>query len=512
MRKDKAPTRRESEQELAVVARGAGIAFSGRVFSSGCQFLFNVLVARMVGAGPLGLYYLGLTVANVAGIFSRMGLHNGLLKFVAQYRGEGDLARTKGAIVQAVKIGLFLGLASGLILHRFAGPIAASIFKKPELAPVIQLFSFSLPIMVLLLLLLFSTQALYIMKYTVWVQNIFQPFCLILLAVLFYYLGHGIEGILYAYVLSAFFAMGLAAYFLRKCFPEIKRGIRPIYETKKLLRYSVPMLFLNIFYFLTMWTDTLMLGYFRPSAEVGIYNAAMRVALLAVLVLESINALFSPMISDLYNRGERERLATLFKDVTLWVIATSLPICLLLIVLSKGIMAVFGPSFAPGWSCLVLLVVGQVANTSAGPVGRVLVMAGKQDVLLGTSVGIYVVNFILNILLTPRYGINGAAVATVSSIALLNLIMLFEVRHFFGMHPYDSRLQRVILSCAVALAVIIGLPLLAGGQSLWVMISQFILFSSVYALFFFRLIPARDVVFLTGLITKTMHLEDREWP
>ena len=497
------------EQELSVVVRGAGVAFFGRIFGSGCQFLFNVLVARLIGAGPLGLYYLGLTVANVAGTFSRLGLHNGLQKFVALYQGEEDLARVKGTIIQAVWIGLILGLASGLILHRFAGPIATSIFKKPGLEPVIQIFSFSLPIMVVLFLLLFSTQALYIMKYTVWVQNIFQPFCLILLAVIFYYLGHGLQGILYAYVLSALFAMGLAAYFLQKCFPESKRGIRPIYETKKLLRYSVPMMFLNIFYFLTMWTDTLMLGYFRSSSEVGIYNAAMRVALLAVLILESFNALFAPMISDLYNRGEKDRLAALFKDVTLWVIATSLPICLLLIVLSKGIMAFFGTSFIPGWSCLVLLVSGQIANTSAGPVGRVLMMADKQDVMLGTAVGVYMVNIILNILLTPRYGINGAAVATFSSLALLNLIMLFEVRHFFGMHPYDSRLLRVIFASAVALTAIAIMPFFAGIHGLWLMASQFILFSSVYALIFLHLIPATDVAFLKGLISKKIRIEER---
>ena len=95
----------------------------------------------------------------------------------------------------------------------------------------------------------------------------------------------------------------IAFYFLeKKVFPVFKMKVKVILEDKELFAFSFPMLFACIAGLVMGWTDTLMLGYFASSADVGIYNAALPTAQL----IRSIPAAFATIFFLLYLNSMRE--------------------------------------------------------------------------------------------------------------------------------------------------------------------------------------------------------------
>ena len=82
------------------------------------------------------------------------------------------------------------------------------------------------------------------------------------------------------------------------------------------------------------------------------------------------------------------------------------------------------------------------------PVDIVLLMSGKSSWnLLNTMIAV-VVNVMLNLLLIPRFGMNGAAVAWAASILLNNLLPLGQTWRFLQLHPF-GRGSAIVAASAI---------------------------------------------------------------
>ena len=86
--------------------------------------------------------------------------------------------------------------------------------------------------------------------------------------------------------------------------------------------------------------------------------------------------------------------------------------------------------------------------SGVGPVDIVLLMGGKSAWNLLNTVAAVVLNITLNVLLIPRLGITGAAVAWSVSILANNLAPLLQVRVFLGLHPLG---RETIVAAAMSL-------------------------------------------------------------
>ena len=66
------------------------------------------------------------------------------------------------------------------------------------------------------------------------------------------------------------------------------------------------------------------------------------------LFLASVSLTFSPFVADLHHRGERDQLDKLYKQVTRWSLAATIPVLLVLIVLPEQVLRLFGTGFGEG--------------------------------------------------------------------------------------------------------------------------------------------------------------------
>lgn len=434
------------------IAKGAGITFFGSVIGKGLSYITYIIIARLLGAKAFGLYVLGFAIFGLAELLSRMGLHNGALRYVSMYMGEGARQKVKGTIIQSIVFSFGVGIGIGLILFVSSNFIATGIFHKPELTRVIEIFSIGVPFMASMMVAAFGTRGFQAMQYFVYLRHFFQPTANLFLIGLLYWLGFRLYGAVSAWVISAGFGFFLAIYFIRREFPDIS-NVDSVFNTKELINFSVPLITVGFLQLFILWTDTFMLGHFRSAIDVGIYRAAAQTALLLTFALGAFNSIFSPIISDLYNKGEIGTLAEIFSIVSKWVFYLSFLLYLVIISTPKQILKVFSPEFVLGWSPLLILAFANLVNSSMGIFGSVLVMSGKQKLEFYNSLGISMLNIILNVLFIPKFGMIGAALATSISIINLNVIRALEVRLILNLWPYNKRYLKGLAAGIVAMGV-----------------------------------------------------------
>lgn len=433
------------------VARGAGISFFGQGVSRVLGYVTQVALARMYGPASLGLYVLGIAAIEISNILSQVGMDNGVVRYVARYRAEKDVARMRGTILLAIWVSLALSATLAAGLFAGAGFLANEVFGKPPLETLFRAFSVSLPFVTVMGMAFWAIKGFQTVKYPTYVRQIFQPVANVTLIAVFYLLGATILGAVAAYVLSMVLGTVLALYYLRRVFPRVLDRETPAkYEPRALFSASGPMIVANVTQYVYTWIAVGILGVFATAGTVGIYHVASRTAELSSMVLVAFAGIFSPMASSLHTSGSLEHLGSLYKDVSRWAFTASLAIFLLTAFLATDIMAVFGDEFVPGWPAMVLIAGAQLFNSSVGLTGRVLAMTGHQKIVMYSTVGATVAAVAASFALIPFYGLMGAAAATAIAIVLANVATLFAVRRLLGFWPYTRWYVKPIIAGVLA--------------------------------------------------------------
>jgi O-antigen/teichoic acid export membrane protein len=450
-----------SEEDIKKVAKGAGTTLIGSIAGGGFNFLSQILIARVLGVEAFGLYALGFAAVRICETLARLGLNMGGMRFVSIYKDESR-SKLKGVLISATGISLLNGILIGIILYFSSDFIAQKIFHKANLTEALQLFALSIPFVSSMevassLLLGFHTT-----KYTVYARNFVQPVTYIFLIIFFYFNGFRLDGVIYAFILSHVVAFIVCILFLKKLFPEfLSKYVTTDYEFKNLISYSIPLLFVGFLHYFLSWTVILMLGFLGSTKDVGIYRAASQVTILMTVFISAVGSIYAPLVSEMFYEGEKKRIESIFKVTTRWIYIIVLPVSLILVFSSKGIMSIFGAKFIEkGASVLIILTIAQFVNCVTGGVGCTLIMTGKQKLELINSLGLVIVNIVLNLLLIPQYGIMGAAIATAASVISINILRLVEVYELYQMHPYSKDYIKILVPAMISVLLILCVQLL----------------------------------------------------
>jgi O-antigen/teichoic acid export membrane protein len=203
-------------------------------------------------------------------------------------------------------------------------------------------------------------------------------------------------------------------------------------------RFSLPRGIASIFETTLGWLDILLIGAFRSAQEVGIYAAVNRTTIMALFATRAASMAIGPRLSALLSLDRRSDAQSLYQVMTWWLIAFTWPIYITLAIFSSLLLQVFGPAFADGAQALTILSVAMLVNIATGNVNLVLLMAGRSSWNLANSAVSLALNVGLNLILIPKYGIDGAAVAWAASIVLWNVAAVVEVKFLLGLDPFGG--------------------------------------------------------------------------
>jgi len=202
-----------------------------------------------------------------------------------------------------------------------------------------------------------------------------------------------------------------------------------------------------VFQTTSLWLSTLLLGALRSTDEAGVYAASTRYLVAGTMLGVAVQQVMGPKLSELLAREQRHRAASVYQTASCWLVVLNWPIYLTLVIFGVPLLELFGSGFTDGQVVLTILASTMLLATAVGPVDVVLLMGGRSSWNLLNTIAALTANLVLNLLLTPRLGLAGAAIAFAASILLNNLLPLAQVWRLLGLHPFG---QGVRVAVAIA--------------------------------------------------------------
>lgn len=225
-------------------------------------------------------------------------------------------------------------------------------------------------------------------------------------------------------------------------------------DKKELIKYSLPLFMSAIIGILLRQTDILMLGFIKSEEAVAVYKISIQICAIIPFFKHITGSFFNPMIASLYHAGKKEEMVNTYKEITKWAFTVGLMVFLGIVLFGKSGLHLFGEEFVYGHTALILVACGHLVGVIVGHTSGVISMTGHPKFNLVTSMTIFIANITLNILMIPKYGIIGAAIATMISRTLGSTMTIIYLYITQKIHPYDIRYLKPIVAGGLSYLIV----------------------------------------------------------
>lgn len=445
------PNNEELDRGLKLIAKSSMIVFIGVVISKIFTYLYRVVVARYFGPEIYGLFSLALIILNFFIAFSFLGLSEGIVRYISFYRGKKENNKIKYLFRISVKILLVSSVLFSLLLFFTAKFISINIFHDYGLIIFLKVFSIAIPIFVFFGVFISVMRAFEKISWYSFHINILQNMARFIMLVFLIFIGIKANSVSLSYFIAAFITLVSSYLVCRYKIPQIFLRYNLKKESRKkiaseVLSYSWPIMFLSVITSIFYWIDSFIIGYFKNALEVGLYNAAVPIVSILGIVSDLFMQLFFPLITREYSKKNFVLIRELSKQVGKWIFTITLPIFILMVLFPGAIInLLFGQDYLSAQLSLRILSIGAIFSILFVLLNSLLSMIGKSKLILTNIALMSIFNISLNIALVPRYGLIGAAIATMLSGITLNLILLVQVNYYLSIIPLKRKMLKISL-------------------------------------------------------------------
>jgi O-antigen/teichoic acid export membrane protein len=432
---------------MGLISRQAAVYFLGTVFTVAAGYFFKIYVARILGPDGLGLYALGMRTMELLALFGALGATETAARFVGVFKADEDFGRIRLILSSGLKAVVFASVALAVLLILVREWVGSRVLGTPSLVPYLSLFALMLPLSTLNGFLggyLRGHQEVTLRT----VVNAFIQFPVKIAAtVALFSLGLGLSG----YVLGEIVGLALAVGLLFKVAMRLTPAATPrdsgtvSLPRREMMDFAGSMVGMALLGYLSAKLAEPLLGVYLGAGEVGIYSVALATAAFVPVLLKSLNTIFGPVVSELHRKGELALMGRLYQTSTKWCLALTWPLVCVLWLHAEDLMRIFGEDFARGGPALAVLAIGQLVNVAVGSAGQLLIMTGHQRIEVRIQFAAAVVSIASLLLLVPRLGVLGAAIAFSLVLALANLLRLFFVFSILSISPYNRRYVKLLV-------------------------------------------------------------------
>jgi len=412
--------------------RNIGSTYALLVGSVALSLALSILLARLLGPVGFGDYAYALNWVLVLSTLAALGMDKLAVRNAAAYSSEGQWSLLRGLVRWAtIRVLLFsilviaiTILVRSLMTGEFTSSTTVTLAVAVLLIPILTLAQVHQGVL----------RGLDYIVQGLFADMIVRPlvFMIFLLGGLFAVGEMTAPWAMFLHFAAAALSLGLIFYLvIRYVRPKVLH-FEPEYASRLWWTITIPFLVSASLESLNQRVSILMLGSMLDTEAAGIYNVAKRLAEPTIFVLIAVTAVLGPRVAGLYAKREHDELQSIVTKSSRIILAASLPIALVIIILGPWLLLLWGPEFRAGYTASVILIAGQIVNSAVGPVALLLNMTNhEREVVIGLAISTIAV-IILNYILIPRYGVNGAAVASTASLIIWNIFLAVLVRKRLG--------------------------------------------------------------------------------
>lgn len=384
-----------------------GWAFVASMIPLIIGFILRILFGNYLGASGLGLYSLVLIVYSIATLIAALGIPSATVRYVAELKDKKD--ELNSFISCSLINSIIFGTIFAIVLY-FSSNYISLFFHKPDLTPLIQIISVGIPFFVLSNTIFRLFNGLRKMGYYSF-GIIFRSVLILIFSLVFIFINLGINGPVLAIAISEIVTTFFVLILSKNIFSFIIKDY--FKETKQLIRFGIQLVLNDGTYFLDTSVDTIIVGYFLTSQEVGIYSIAIMFAQLLFVIPGAIAQVTYPVLTEFYHKKLTDAMkSTLSKSIKYSFFISSI-IGLGLILFSSNIISILlPPIFQQAVIPLSIIIFSLILYAPFTSIGSLWNAVGKPHIIFILGIIWVTINAIVNITLIPIYGILGAAIAT----------------------------------------------------------------------------------------------------
>jgi O-antigen/teichoic acid export membrane protein len=451
-----------SRRAILATAKGGGFLAGGSVVEFASRFVISFLLARLIAADGYGLYNLAISAATIFAGISALGLDDAMVRYIAIQNRRGDPPGLWGTLQIGVGVSTVAGVVMGTVLYLAATPIAEGVFDEPRLTPLLHLLAFVVPFLTISNVLTGCARGFGRMDHAALGENVVQHVVRIVLLVVLTFTGLDVFTAVAVFAISDVASSGTLLVLLNRQFPlrrSLRRNVRR--DAREVFSFALPLWLSGLLNQFRKNIETVMLGALTAMADVGIYAVVTRINLASHVIYRAIIVSVKPVIAALSDERDHAGLTRVYTAATRWTLTLNIPFFLISVLYPEPILLIFGETFTAGATALIVLAAGELVVAGTGICGSLIDMTGHTRLKLGNTVLWIVLLLASNALLIPRWGLLGAATASLIATGTINIVRLVEVWIVERLTPYRDGFWKPVLAATTALGVGFGL------QALW---------------------------------------------
>ena len=431
--------------EARRAARNAGAIAAASLVSKGALFLWQIALAHALGEALYGVYGAVGSFIAVGTSVVNFGMGPIVIRDVARRPDQAGKYLTATLVMQSALALLAYALVNGAAaLGGYPADVRAFLALAAVSLLVDILGNMTNDILLAQERMVASSAA-----------GVGHVVLLVLLAGAALLAGGGLWGV-YAATIAAGLARSAVLWLL-----ALRGGVRPRWPFDRavaapLLRNGAPLALAAFLALAYQHADKLMTARFIGPAETGHLTAAFVVVFGVVELLNTtILTATYPMMARYYGSGERFGL--MVGKLAFFTLVFVLPLALSLSLFAAEItVPLFGPNFAPTADALRILIWYALASMIANVFAQALMVQNRQRSLLGIRAAGLAGNIALNLVLIPRLGVAGAALASLAaeSVVLAVLLLIFRESGWQPARTLPRVARALAAGCLAALAAL----------------------------------------------------------
>jgi O-antigen/teichoic acid export membrane protein len=276
------------------------------------------------------------------------------------------------------------------------------------------------------------------------VRETLVPAALIGFALILHACGVVATGLAWAYLLASVLGLIAALHYQ----PAAASGSRLRRLPRELFAYAVPLWLAEIANSSLLRLSILVVAAFADPVSVGVWGIVTQFA----TAMRAIRTAFDPIVTviaaDIARNHDARRLSAVLSYSAQLVSLSQFPLFAFLLVFADLILPLYGPAFGAGALPLIVLCSFWLLNGAAGLAGVVVTGYGRSKLTLLNTLGTIAAQLSLLLVLVPRMGLVGGAIAVGASYSFQHVFQLVELKRLTGGFQFSSRAAQPLLPAA----------------------------------------------------------------